>query len=544
MQNIDDKNILEIDNLKHNIEVYNYVDISKEDLEISNFIENIEEKKNYNIFRVKMKNNEQKEIFIKYSPLFDVVKYLAGKIKDINHDKSSKLDRLYSYYNNAAYVDAFFSYILSKLASKDFIHGIGFYGFNTSIKRDFIYDIIEDIDFLSEVDYFSKKNTILYKIIDERYDLLINHSRKLKENISILGDTKLVVDKMDNLSEVFASNNTKSKSISSIGEIELDISRSETISDDERNSDDDDSSDSDFSEYSDEESNSGEDDEESNSGEDDEESNSGEDDEESNSDYSEYSDDDEEETLLCNVYNIPVNMIVIEKLDDTLDNFMENNEITNDEWSSIFFQVIIMLSTYQKLFDFTHNDLHTNNIMYTKTDIEFLYYCFNDTYYKVPTFGKIYKIIDFGRSIYKFGEKQLFSNSFSEDGDAYTQYNCEPFFNKNKKEIHPNKSFDLCRLGCSLFDYFFESIDETHEITDEIKQIVNHWCLDDDNKNILYKKNGNDRFPDFKLYQKISRIVNNKIPDKELENTLFKKYIVDESSCDKKYTMNIDNLSI
>ena len=26
---------------------------------------------------------------------------------------------------------------------------------------------------------------------------------------------------------------------------------------------------------------------------------------------------------------------------------------------------------------------------------EFLYYCYNNTYYKVPTFGKIYKIIDF-----------------------------------------------------------------------------------------------------------------------------------------------------
>ena len=39
---------------------------------------------------------------------------------------------------------------------------------------------------------------------------------------------------------------------------------------------------------------------------------------------------------------------------------------TIPEWKSILFQILIMLITYQKVFSFTHNDLHTNNIMYKK----------------------------------------------------------------------------------------------------------------------------------------------------------------------------------
>ena len=62
--------------------------------------------------------------------------------------------------------------------------------------------------------------------------------------------------------------------------------------------------------------------------------------------------------------------------------------------------------------------LHTNNIMYEKTDKKYpwLYYCFNGTYYKVPTFGKIFKIIDFGRAIYNFRDQVICSDSFHSKG--------------------------------------------------------------------------------------------------------------------------------
>ena len=70
------------------------------------------------------------------------------------------------------------------------------------------------------------------------------------------------------------------------------------------------------------------------------------------------------------------------------------------------------------MFNFTHNDLHTNNIMYVETDtILILFY--NNKYYKVPTYGKIFKIIDFGRAIYTYKNELMCSDSFSlTDGDA------------------------------------------------------------------------------------------------------------------------------
>ena len=57
------------------------------------------------------------------------------------------------------------------------------------------------------------------------------------------------------------------------------------------------------------------------------------------------------------------------------------------------------------MFEFTHNDLHTNNIVYVSTEKKYLYYRYDNKHYKVPTYGRIYKIIDFGRAIYKFKNK-------------------------------------------------------------------------------------------------------------------------------------------
>ena len=54
----------------------------------------------------------------------------------------------------------------------------------------------------------------------------------------------------------------------------------------------------------------------------------------------------------------------------------------------------MILITYQKAFALTHNDLHTNNVMFNETTIEYLYYKIDNKYYKVKTYGKIFKIIE------------------------------------------------------------------------------------------------------------------------------------------------------
>ena len=246
-----------------------------------------------------------------------------------------------------------------------------------------------------------------------------------------------------------------------------------------------------------------------------------------NSQMSEYSSMDDEEIVNSTVYHFPVHIISLEKLDDTLDSLLEDedNELSKNEWTSCLFQIIIMLITYQKVFEFTHNDLHTNNIMYQKTDRKFINYKFNNIYYRVPTYGKINKIIDFGRAIYKFKGKTICSDSYHPKGDAATQYNFKPYFNEKKPRLEPNKSFDLCRLGCSLFDYFIEDIKEQKTIKNSIAKLIIEWTKDDKGRNILYKNNGEERYPEFKLYKMIVRTVHNHLPETQLSNKLFAPFI-------------------
>ena len=102
--------------------------------------------------------------------------------------------------------------------------------------------------------------------------------------------------------------------------------------------------------------------------------------------------------------------------------------------------------------------------MFINTEKQFLYYTFNKIHYKVPTYGKIYKIIDFGRAIYKFNGQLMCSDSFHLKGDAASQYNFEPYFDDKKPRLEPNFSFDLCRLSCCLYDFFIDDIFESNDI--------------------------------------------------------------------------------
>ena len=261
----------------------------------------------------------------------------------------------------------------------------------------------------------------------------------------------------------------------------------------------------------------------------DQESSSGHDDDDCDEDEDEEDDDeyDDDETLWATVKNFPVSAIMLEKCENTLDSLMmQEKEMTENEWRSALMQIIMTLITYQKLFGFTHNDLHTNNVMYIYTEKEYIYYHYNKKYYRVPTYNRAFKIIDFGRAIYKYKSKVICSDSFSMNGDAATQYNCEPFFNDKKPRLEPNYSFDLCRLGCSIFDYFIDDISNVAAICkkEPLSKLIVEWVTDDQNRNILYKANGEERYPDFKLYKMIARSVHNHTPHAQLSKPIFAEY--------------------
>ncbi len=247
---------------------------------------------------------------------------------------------------------------------------------------------------------------------------------------------------------------------------------------------------------------------------------------ESDSDSESGSYDSDDEQIIVKIKDFPVQAILLEKCVSTLDHIMMTDELTKEEWTSILFQVIMTLIIYQKMFAFTHNDLHTNNIMFIETKEEFVYYIYEDQYYKVPTYGRIFKIIDFGRAIYKFRGELICSDSFHPKGDAATQYNFPPYYNPDKPTVEPNFSFDLCRLACALFDYFIYDLSKVEKLckSDPIVRLVVKWTMDDKGRNILYKSNGQERYPDFKLYKMISRTVHHHVPSTEIHNPLFDGY--------------------
>jgi hypothetical protein len=100
--------------------------------------------------------------------------------------------------------------------------------------------------------------------------------------------------------------------------------------------------------------------------------------------------------------------------------------------------------------------------------------------------------------------------------------------NENKPRLDPNYSFDLCRLGTSIYDFIIDNEDNIDEF-DDFQKIIYKWCLDDNNKNILYKKNGDERYPNFKMYKMIARTVHNCVPQEQLTEPLFKQFVVNKN---------------
>lgn len=264
---------------------------------------------------------------------------------------------------------------------------------------------------------------------------------------------------------------------------------------------------------------------------------------ETDSEYSVSESDDEPEAYAY-IKDFPANLIFLEKCDGTLDKLFMDQKIDCDVGAACMMQIVMSLLAFQKAFHFTHNDLHTNNIMYVNTEAEWLYYKYDNQFYRVPTYGRIFKIIDFGRAIYRFKDRIYCSDSFAPKGDAHTQYNTEPYFNESRARIEPNPSFDLCRLGTSIYDFIIQ--DEEDE-RDELQETIYRWCQDDNGKNVMYRRDGEERYPGFKLYKMIAKNVHAHTPQEQLKFAFFQQFLmapVDAAKLDetevRAYGLNID----
>ena len=168
----------------------------------------------------------------------------------------------------------------------------------------------------------------------------------------------------------------------------------------------------------------------------------------------------------------------------------------------------------------------------------------------MPTFGKLFKIIDFGRSIFSLNEHIFISDDFYEGNDADTQYNFPPLVSDSKEPlVYPNFSFDLARLAISLFEVLFDEKPKEKKngqiLSEEKNRVIKEtesdlynmlwsWLIDENGENILFDENDDERFPDFQLYVHISAHSKNAVPKDQLKRKIFEKYILKKEIKDIK----------
>ncbi len=228
--------------------------------------------------------------------------------------------------------------------------------------------------------------------------------------------------------------------------------------------------------------------------------------------------------------NTPSYLLVTEYMRFSIDYLIENNILSYKIILSCVFQIFSAIATMISVFGLKHNDLHFGNIMVAKTEEKYLYYQFNNTYFKVPTYGYIFKIIDWGRSTYNFKKIIGSNNVFNGPGECFEQY-IYPRINHSGLEnidIDNNMWTDLIMFSHSvLYEYkeylintdlqkfLTKIITATNKEQLELRQFdwdlyteITSWDFDIKPRELF----NNKIFNDFRIVQKNSKKKKTKIP--------------------------------
>ena len=440
--------------------------------------------------------SESRTAFIKYCPLLDPVHFLVGKYGTLDPTKMSlpqlgapDIHPKLADPNNSAYVDSFASYLCSQLAERyGYQHVPEFFGSFTAKKKSFGFTMDEDTDYIADSEFFQREegnlftwNNTIGKLGGTRRvgkPLLIGEL--ITQQLATCDEGPPDLNLATGISSGVKDERTMTRSSSSCS------SRTSNTCSSSEESDDDTSV-----------------------------------------------IDDCEDNI--RIKSFPVHIVAMEKCTGTFDELLLRDELPAEEILAALAQIVFALAGLQKALALVHNDLHTNNVMYVETDKQYLYYKYLDKCWRVPTNGRIYKIIDYGRAIYTYKGRLVCSDSFDEKGDAASQYNTEPFFDAGRKRIDPNQSFDICRLACSMCDFHLDG-------SSQIRGLIDKWCQDDRGRNMMYKSNGKERYPDFKLYKMITRCVSKHTPHMVISSGCFSDFVVQRKKVNGKPCFNIDQL--
>lgn len=448
-------------------------------------------------------------VFIKTAPLLNPIGFLRGDYSfDVKHpfipipgnNWKDTLQKINSY-NNQAYVDSVCSFVVSRFRELDLMPNFAlYYGGLTAIANNYKYTVTDEYESYRNHKWFwrgirDKKAKLEINPDDKDIADLVLSCPFEKGDLEVESEDSDVTSELSSLASGIDQSGIEDAELKSIDS----LSSFEDQKPELKNSDSDSGSDSGTDETK-----------------------------------------EPEFDVLIEIPEMPVALIYQEAHNGTMDDLLEledsDKKNRDVKWLAWIWQVITALHFLQKAIGFTHNDLHTNNIVWRETKKQFLYYrSHSGTIWKVPTYGKIFSIIDFGRAIFHLHDKQWLSDDFELGEDAAGQYNFGTIYDKSMPLVKPNNSFDLCRLSVSLIDGLFEN--EKHKKS-ELFDLLWSWTLDKKGDSIFETNDGEERYPGFELYIRIAADCENAIPKNQIEKDIFKRFILkDKASIPKKETV-------
>ena len=421
------------------------------------------------------------KIFKKISMINSYYKTIQGKVYDINlPDSNTKsqalLDKVLDP-NNAAYIGSIVSIVLSQLKCR---HFPSVYGCYSGIAREYVKDISDYYPTIHDSSWFLNNigKTFVVEVDDDGDDSDFRHTKSCNRAIEFGESVELEVDDEIQVENVETS--------------PVDCKLEYTMNSDTTSL----SGSSESSDIFDIES----------------------DCEEEDDDFM----DTSEPFINARFFNIPVQVTVMERCEDSIFELMMNNNDTKKHLAWVA-QVMFALAYAQTTIGFIHNDLHANNVMYIPTDIKYLFYKCDDKTYKVPTYGYLIKLIDFERCIAYIklkgmrNAKLFISDNFALDEEAAGQYNYPPFYDDEYPVIEPNYSFDLSYFATSIFLDLFPDGETPNNL---LYNLFKRWTTNDDGDSVLFSKSDPEkmRYHGFNIVKAISKYcIQNAIPRNEIK---------------------------
>lgn len=441
---------------------------------------------------------ETKPIHIKQSSILNTLKWMRGDYGGsvglpTSSEDADKIHKKIQSFHNAAYVGSLISSVLSQTKC---IHFPKVYGVYTAVAKKHTFDISDDYEDLMDRPWFAQNigKTFELKLADHiQNSSNFSHTRNARLNVQ-LSDEAMTLDDIAEIDGI----QVEETAIADMNPIFEDVD--DSMSDNESDSSSVSTSyvfdiqSCDCSEVDEQE-------------------------------IDESDAEEEEGYAWATIFNVPVQLTVMERCEGTLYQLMclEKESTKHIAWVT---QVLFALAYAQRMLGLTHNDLHSNNVMYVKTDKEFLWYKLEDQTFKVPTYGYLIKIIDFERGIASIRAtgmkhpKTFVSDHFSPNEEAGGQYNIEPFYIEKYDRIKPNPSFDLVRLATSMFwDLFPEGPEHEEYKSNPVFQTIIRWMTLEDGTSVMFGKKDpyHDRYHGFHLYKAIARLCKDTaIPRREI----------------------------